>query len=124
MVGPASKSHSRVPTKYLDEICSEGMSDNNNQNNKLGQKLTLVDSQRQGLCETHIFRAFFANPSYDVLLRYSAGTQWDRSRTSSAHRIAAVLRARVLNALRPLVLHKASGRSRTKVEATSPLAAP
>jgi hypothetical protein len=45
----------------------------------------LIDSLRQGLGETHVFRAFFSNPSQDVLLRYSPGTQQDRSRTSSAH---------------------------------------
>jgi hypothetical protein len=44
------------------------------ENSGLLPGLTLVDSLRQGSCETHIFRAFFANPSHDVLLRYSPGT--------------------------------------------------
>jgi hypothetical protein len=48
LVGRTRNPTSRVPTKYLDKICSEGMSDNNNQNNKLGQKLTLVDIRVKG----------------------------------------------------------------------------
>jgi hypothetical protein len=43
--------------------------------NAKDQVHVMVGSLRQGLGETHIFRAFFSNPSRDVLLRYSPGTQ-------------------------------------------------
>src|SRR6516164_4329292 len=51
------------------------------ENSRLSPGLTLVDSLRQRLGETHIFRAFFSDLSHDVLPRYSPGTHWDRSRT-------------------------------------------
>jgi hypothetical protein len=50
------------------------MASNTAENSRLSPGLTLVDSLRQGLGETHIFRAFFSNLSHDVLLRYSPGT--------------------------------------------------